>query len=254
MSANAAQQRKANAKELADGYTWQKRATEIFCITVSSAAWLYCFVHVSRIFVHDKRTTSTEWLYLLPCVLGGMAVADFLSGVAHWALDTWGSTATPIFGLLIRSFREHHVDQTSITRHDFIETNGDNFLAVLPVMVLMTLFPARYDAGFLLSPLFQAYMLILVLFVALTNQTHKVAHQVRQPPFVKPLMDLGIILTPQNHRVHHSGDFSLSYCITTGWLNKPLDAINFWRIAERIITLTTGAVPRADDKKVLVQE
>ena len=37
------------------------------------------------------------------------------------------------------------------------------------------------------------------------------------------------------------------FCITTGWLNYPFEAIGFWTFLERHIERVTGAKPRDDD-------
>ena len=59
-------------------------------------------------------------------------MSDFLSGFVHWAGDTVGDESTPIFGPnFVRPFRYHHVDPEDITRHDFIETNGNNCIVAV---------------------------------------------------------------------------------------------------------------------------
>ena len=75
------------------------------------------------------------WLMASAFMLG-FVLADLVSGVVHWLADTWGSPDMSVIGqALIRPFREHHVDQKEITRHGFVETNGNNcFISIGPAV------------------------------------------------------------------------------------------------------------------------
>ncbi len=56
-----------------------------------------------------------------------------------------------------------------------------------------------------------------------------------------------LILPPAHHRIHHTAPFNKYYCITVGWLNKPLAMIAFFPTMERLVTWATGLLPRQDD-------
>ena len=56
-----------------------------------------------------------------------------------------------------------------------------------------------------------------------------------------------IVLPKRHHRVHHVSPHDTYYCITTGWLNYPLEKIAFWETFERVISALTGTQPREDD-------
>lgn len=99
-----------------------------------------------------------------------MISADFISGFVHWAADTWGSVHLPIVGkAFIRPFREHHIDPMAITRHDFIETNGDNFMAAVPVFAYI-LYQAMKSPRAQDCDYFLYYLFFLNLLLAFTNQ------------------------------------------------------------------------------------
>ena len=92
----------------------------------------------------------------------------------HWGADTWGTVDMPFIGRnFLRPFREHHIDPTSITRHDFIETNGDNFAVTVPYLFYMAYkFTYWNDHSIREIYNFEVYMFLLAIFVSMTNQVN----------------------------------------------------------------------------------
>jgi len=191
------------------------------------------------------QVPQRPWLVLTAALLGYLA-ADLVSGLVHWAADTWGCPDLPVIGpAVLRPFREHHRDPLAITRHDFVETNGNNCLISLPVLGLaIWLSPGRDGAGSVFLP---SVLGALVFWVLLTNQFHKWAHLPRPSPLVAGLQRWHVILPPAHHQLHHTRPFTSHYCITTGWLNWPLGWARAFPLLECCITACTGALPRRDD-------
>ncbi len=233
--------RQQDVKALTNLYSPTFRKVELASIVL-----FFCGLAVATVRL-GMHASDSPWL-LLAAVLTGYIAADFVGGWVHWLADTWGSTRTPLVGkALIRPFREHHIDEKAITRHDFIETNGANCMVALPVMLLSIATPLSaggwYEGRLFLS----AFLASLVLSVMATNQFHKWAHADRVPLLIGWLQKLHLILPPAHHAIHHTAPFSKYYCITTGWLNWPLDKLGFYRLCERAMTAWLGWLPRQDD-------
>ncbi|KAG8037397.1 hypothetical protein G9C98_005607 [Cotesia typhae] len=234
------------ARELANLYSTGKRTQECICVGICITLMaVNSFFIVIRLRLENLSS-------IVISALCGIVTADFISGLVHWAADTWGSVELPILGKnFLRPFREHHIDPTSITRHDFIETNGDNFMVTIPALCKLT-----WDFLTLPEPeiqqrfLWSCYWWQLAIFVAMTNQIHKWSHTYfGLPGWVVWLQEHRVILPRRHHRVHHVAPHETYFCITTGWLNWPLEKLRFWYILETIIESVTGYKPRADDFK-----
>ncbi|MBM4343703.1 MAG: fatty acid desaturase family protein [Deltaproteobacteria bacterium] len=193
--------------------------------------------------------TVLDWLVVAGATLAGFVAADFMSGLVHWAFDRYGSDDTPLFGPnFIVPFREHHVDPKGITRHDFIETNGNNCIATVPILAGAASLDPTWGAMALLTSCFLGAM---CLFVFATNQCHKWAHEDEPPTWVAALQRWHLILDKPGHDVHHNPPFETYYCITTGWLNPLLARLDFFARAERLIFKLTGVKGGIDDAKVV---
>jgi len=180
-------------------------------------------------------STWGQGLGVLALLVTGYFVTDFISGFVHWAGDTLGSETMPILGPgFVKPFRFHHVDPKDITRHDFIETNGNNcILSVLLMLHVAILMPSK--AGFFFY--YGALMFSIALFTLGTNQFHKWAHADPEAlhAIVRGLQRTGLILSPDHHTTHHTAPFETYYCITHGMLNPLLARIKFFRAAEKLV-------------------
>ncbi len=225
----------------AHGYSKTFRAIEI----ASIAAFLLLQARLMHEF--SGLYAAAAWT-LLFSVLAGLVAADFISGFVHWMGDTWGTPEWPVLGpALIRPFREHHVDQKALTRHDFIELNGANCLVSIPVLLMVE--GAGYWAGddesvaLLLGRSFLTWMTLWVFFTNMFHQwAHREAHE--NTRLVRWLQARRLILSPEAHAIHHEPPHLDHYCITTGWLSAPLARMRFYRHAERLVTALTGQIPR----------
>jgi ubiquitin-conjugating enzyme E2 variant len=175
------------------------------------------------------------WTALLLAAPLGYLLADFLSGCAHWLCDTFFEEQTPVLGaLLIAPFREHHHDPLSITRHGFLELNGNSALALLPLLGWLWWGGEALGAGFG-GALARATLVFAALALVATNQLHRWAHQPQPPRAVRWLQQRGVILRPEQHARHHQPPHAGAYCITAGWLNPPLDRLQFFPRCERVL-------------------
>ncbi len=230
-----------DVEALSKGYTFGRRAMDTTIIA------LFFLLEAFVLFRAWSFITTNPIASLIISFVGYVA-ADFMSGLVHWIGDTWGNPSMPIVGqYFIRPFREHHVDQTAITRHNFTETNGANCLATMVVLLPTVLLLFGSASPAVLG--FHVFAFAMTMGVFGTNQFHKWSHlpPERRPAAIRFLQSLGLVLRPAHHAKHHAAPHDTYYCITVGWLNPILAKLKFYRITERIITKITGAIPRKND-------
>jgi hypothetical protein len=189
------------------------------------------------------------WLVALAIplsVLGG----DFISGVVHWAADTYCSETTPVVGpSLVKPFRQHHLYPRDICTHNLVETVGNVCILAVPVLsVCLYLLWLLPESGWL------AFAVVCVALMAAatvaTNQFHKWAHQESPSPFARWLQRTRLVLEPSHHKVHHTEPFNMHYCITNGWLNPLLNRIKFFRRLEATLRFLGIETAKAKDEKL----
>lgn len=187
------------------------------------------------------RLWSVPWSGRQLLVIGsgtliGYVLADVVSGIVHWFCDTFFHDDTPLIGpAFIHPFREHHLDPLSITRHGFFEVNGNNCLALLPLVAAVLLLGEPRQGEAVPALFVQVTALAFAMATFATNQFHKWAHQQRPVAAVRWLQATGLILSPVHHGLHHAAPYRQAYCITAGWLDPLLDRLRIFERIERAV-------------------
>ncbi|MEZ4215359.1 MAG: fatty acid desaturase CarF family protein [Myxococcota bacterium] len=202
-----------------------ERAFDGGCVIAFALAWSWLALRCARAASPAELATTAAVL-----VLPALVAADFAAGLLHWFADTFFDRATPLLGpTLIRAFRDHHRDPGAIARRGLVEVSGQNcFACVLLIAPAFAFAPS--------SPPARAAIvgaLLFTLAIALTNLFHRWAHAERAPRTVAALQRIGLVLAPARHAEHHAGAHRRGYCVTTGWLNGPLDRLRFFDGLER---------------------
>ena len=189
-----------------------------------------------------------SWLAIAIAVAVGLFIGDFLSGVLHWAFDTWFDETMGPLSRMVVIVREHHIYPQNIFRYGFRDEAGPVSVASLgftaPIyLVVMT--GAGAPSVVALAAILTC--LVVSLCMALMLQCHKLGHEKTNSRILLALQRAGLLMSPRHHFCHHRGQHDTHYCLINGWADMVMDRIGFWRWAERMIAASTSAAPRRSD-------
>jgi ubiquitin-conjugating enzyme E2 variant len=151
---------------------------------------------------------------------------DFITGVIHWAEDTWTALGRSklLDTYVVRDNIEHHRKPGGIRRGTYWETNRVCIALGFAAAVVLVLCGVHA---------WQAY--VIVALASQSNQIHKWAHCANPPRAIRALQRFGILQSPAHHAEHHRRPFASRFCTATNFLNPVLDTIRFWRGLEWLI-------------------
>ncbi len=186
---------------------------------------------------------SILW-FIIELILVILAI-DLLSGIVHWAEDTFGTEKTPVVGkwIVIPNVVHHH-SPLEFTKKSWWASSWDLLLvSALGIVVAWWIGQLTW------------HMWLFCFIGTNANQLHKYAHLPKHkvPWIVRILQTLRILQNSKHHAQHHRGEKNSAYCVVTPYMNFVLDKLRFWRLLEKILVPIFGA-PRREDIKATSEQ
>ena len=210
--------------------------SEKIMYTVSTFINIYCLIKIMVI----MKTLSFVYNFIM--LLVSYFVADIVSGVVHWLIDSYSihpflletPYLTPIgnaFQESVIAFRMHHIKPHRMSSHDVLNTSGSTFCLVAFVQMVTLLVN--------LSPLWNVFIGLIALMNIFSNEFHKISHMNSKQMNLlqKTINSTQIFLTKEKHRSHHHEPEEQGYTMLSGLFNPLLDhpRIRLWERLEYIM-------------------
>ena len=186
-----------------------------------------------------------SWPWLLFAIFAGFYTADLVSGLLHWAFDTWFNENIAFLRRMVLQVREHHVYPNRIFHISFLHDAGTLSWIAL-ILVSLPILGAIFFGGLAASYMVLAVVIFDVLLVTMLI-FHKLGHRARQPLWIGLLQKSGLLLSVHHHAQHHQGNHDYNYCLINGWADRTLGRLGLFRGLERLIARWTGAQPQEND-------
>ncbi len=167
--------------------------------------------------------------------LAAWLIADFISGLVHWAEDRLLLKPQRIRFLesVRRANDDHHAKPAAMCRYSLAENMSASAMVAWPLAVILLSLGAPK-------------VLVLGVFLSsFANLIHRAAHMPKasRPKAVRVLQAVGFFMSFEHHFGHHYGVHGIlskdrasrRYCAMTNWLNPILDGIGFWAFLERLL-------------------
>ncbi|HEY1976193.1 MAG TPA: fatty acid desaturase CarF family protein [Candidatus Baltobacteraceae bacterium] len=182
------------------------------------------------LYIVSSAAIATLW------IAACLAIADFISGLLHWAEDTWLAPGKSelLDRWIVRDNIDHHRMPGTIRAGHYWQTNRVCILAAAVVTAALLLFHVHA---------WQTYFVVLLL--SQSNQVHLWAHSSRVPRWVAQLQRAGILQSRNQHAKHHKSPYAINFCTMTDYLNPLLERLAFWRRLESLLVGCGATVVRA---------
>lgn len=201
---------------------------------------------VTWLAAHAHTLAHAGYLLIL-AVLGATYVADFVTGLLHWAFDTWFAE-TSAMERMVLLVREHHTHPERIFSYKFRQDAGllswFAALAAAPMLAISVFDVLGPQAGCA----FAVASIVTSLEIVFMLQFHKCGHTTQPGPLVRCLQAIHVLLPARHHLQHHAGAHDRNYCLVNGLFDRTAGALGFWRGLEALVSFLTGAVPRENDR------